>query len=201
MVNTKIISLPLLYHHHLLSLFLSHYPKYSCSSISNPNSPISFQTRHPPYSFRLPTTQFYFSLILFSLLRLSGFTPSLLSQGFRFLTLRGFCCIRYSIGLLLQFWFYRVYVCGYCVLYSVMLCRLSLSYSFCLSHCCWWMMTVHLFMRVIVFCVLVSCFKVLMHFVLISSAAGFCNSWEIAGWFGVSGLFWFRCGLIFLAFR
>lgn len=105
MVNTKIISLPLLYHHHLLSLFLSHYPKYSCSSISNPNSPISFQTRHPPYSFRLPTTQFYFSLILFSLLRLSGFTPSLLflSQGFRFLTLRGFCFIRYSIGLLLQF--------------------------------------------------------------------------------------------------
>ena len=107
MVNTKIISLPLLYHHHLLSLFLSHYPKYSYSSISNPNSPISFQTRHPPYSFRLPTTQFYFSLILFSLLRLSGFTPSLLSQGFRFLTLRGFCCapkfIRYSIGLLLQF--------------------------------------------------------------------------------------------------
>lgn len=52
------------------------------------------------------------------------------------------------------------------------------------------MMRVHLFMRVIVFCVLVSCFKVVMHFVLgvfqlsaglISSAAGFCYSWEITG--------------------
>lgn len=32
-----------------------------------------------------------------------------------------------------------------------------------------------------ILCVLVSCFKVLMHFVLISSAAGFCYSWEIAG--------------------